>query len=225
MGTVTGTLTESSSGSWSYSNSPGTKLLVVFYGGYTVEFTFTHWEGFTEKGWEVFVDSHHMTFISKIAGSADLSIDSYAVPPAGGGKTSLTRTISGSLFYDGTITTVSLNHTGTKEWEIDPPFASYSYQEQCSGAAATSAYQATINDQYYKRFMHNSDAGVHASNTGLLSNSSVVTGGVTYAYNNGRVEWAAWTPSLRRRISVFRSQQPDLLSSPFLTLLGVRWRY
>ena len=174
----------------------GTKLVVVFYGGYTVEFVFTHWEGFTEKGWEVFVDSHHMTFTSKIAGSLDLSIDSEAIPPAGGGKTTIMRNITGSLVYDGAITTISLNHTGTKEWEIDPPFASYSYQEQCSGTAATAGYQATINDQYYKRFMHNSDAGMHASNTGLLSNSSVVSGGVAYAYNNGRVEWAAWTPSL-----------------------------
>ena len=196
MPTLTGSLIQSSSGSWSYGSSPGTKLVISFYGGITVEYVFTHWEGFTDRSWEDFVDSHHMTFASKTGTSANLTIDSYAVPVVGGGKTTLTRDISGTLVYDGAATTLSLHHTGTKEWEVDVSFASYYYQEQCTGTASSAAYQATINDQYFKRLMHDANAGQHASNTGLLSNSSMVVGGNTYAYNNGQVVWAAWTPSL-----------------------------
>jgi hypothetical protein len=196
MPTLTGSLIQSSSGAWSYGSSPGTKLVISFYGGITVEYVFTHWEGFTDRAWDDFVNSHHMTFTSKAGTSANLTIDSYAVPVIGGGKTSMTRYINGSLLYNGAATTIALTHKVEKQWEVDVGFASFSYQEQCSGTASTSMYQATVNDQYYKRLMHNSDAGMHASNTGHLSNSSIVTGGITYAYNNGRVEWAAWTPSL-----------------------------
>jgi hypothetical protein len=196
MPTLTGSLIESPPGTWSYGTSPTDKLVIVFYGGGTVEYTFTHWEGFTDRAWDDFVNSHHMTFTSKAGGSANLSIDSWAIPVVGGGQTSMTRYINGSLLYDGAATTIALTHKVEKQWEVDAGFASFSYQEQCSGTASTAAYQATINDQYYKRLMHNSDDGVYASNAGHLSNSSIVTGGITYSYNNGRVEWAAWTPSL-----------------------------
>jgi hypothetical protein len=194
--TLTGTLTETSPDVWNYSSSPGTKLVIVFYGGGTVEYTFTHWEGFTDKGWENFVDSHHMTFTTTIPGSLNLSIDSDALPVVGGGKTTITRVINGTLLYYGATTTVSLNHTGTKEWTVDVGYAEYYYQEQCSGTASNAGYQATINDQYYKHLIHNSNSGVHASNTGLLSNSSVFSGGSTYAYHSASVEWAAWTDLL-----------------------------
>jgi hypothetical protein len=204
--TLHGTLTQSAPGSdvWNYSPTPADKLLVVYAGGATVEFTFNAFNGYLEGSWEDFVDAHQaLDFTVVVQGAYDIHIQSTKYftkgsplgSPTGGSKAwdaEFARRIIGTVVYEGETLTLDITHTGQEiDCYVEPPFAHYEYDESYTGTITSASASIILNQQYWASLMHNSSTYTHVKDTVLQNNSSVNISGTTYGWNDVYVKWHA----------------------------------
>lgn len=193
-----GTLTQSASNldDWSYAAAPADRLIVAYAQGPTIEFAFTRFEGWMQGDWEDFTRSHTVDFTAKVAGQVDVRIQSECRPAtpddvAYDTKQVWERRITGTVPYEGEISTLSILHTGKMQHGIDPyqHIALHEYEEQCSGTVLFDTAQLTISEEYWASYTYNSQTINHVFNYWIRNNSSAVLGGTTYQYQNATVRW------------------------------------
>ncbi len=194
--TITGTLTQSASNPnyWSYSPSPNDKLVLIFASGASISFTFNSINGYTEGDAEDFINSHYMDFVSVANNSLNLRIVSNTQPT----KTTIInwqRSITGLATFDDIPYNFSIQHNGSKEYDISGGYAFYEYNETVSGTATASNVSATINDGMHSEIGMNSNTNVFVKSTQLNSASSVTVNNNNYKFSNVSVTWHAGTHS------------------------------
>ncbi len=194
--TITGTLTQNRSNPnyWSYSSSPTDKLVLVFATGETISFAFSSIDGYTEGDADDFVDSHYMDFVSVMNNVLNLRIVSNTWPDEN--KTiNWRRSISGLATFDEVSYNFSVQHNGTKEYQISSGYAFYKYNETVSGTATASGVSANLNDGFHTEMGLNSNTNIFVKSTQLNSNSSISINNVSYQFANVSVFWVGGTHS------------------------------
>ncbi len=213
--TFTGTLTQSAANldDWTYSNSPADKLIVKYYGGPTLEFTFTAFDGYTDGNWEDFVDRHSaLQFNAKMNDDVNLNIQSQSA--YSGYDILFQRKISGSINYNHLPMTVNMDHSGKKNYEVNSSYSFYNYKEECRGESSINSNKININESYVVYLGGGSSASqfTYVTTKYIACNSSIQVGTTSYKFNNASVTWHAGTnyaDSLRAGIynSVIDSHQ------------------
>jgi len=203
--TLTGTLTQTAQGSdiWTYNPNPSNKLVVIFAGGPTVEFTFTTFNGYLNGTWEDFTEQHSVNFRIFIQGQTDLQVQSQSgfvtanpkVPASNGYVPAWTRewqrVLTGTTLYEGEIITLNVTHSGTEYGSIEPGWTQLIHDENYGGTVGSPSFQMNISQYSYSSRTHNSNAGIHVLNGQLTNNSSATLNGITYQYQNAHAAWAA----------------------------------
>jgi hypothetical protein len=191
--TTTGTLTQTSINpeTWTYSSSPANKLVVAYFGGPTIEFVFTTFQGWLNGTWEDFTNSHLLDFTVYISGQLNLRIQSDTYPTLNADTIKWQRTITGTALYYGITMNTNINHSGSKYYDIGSGYAFYRYWEQYSGSANSSFASITVSEASFIYIAHDSNLGQHVRNQQFQNNSSASFGGNTYQYQNAYASWAA----------------------------------
>jgi hypothetical protein len=201
--TFTGTLTETGPGSdvWTYSPTPTDRLVVVFYGGPTIEYVFTAFDGYAEGTWEDFLLSHTVDFTVFQSGAMDLRIQSTTGPTVAGAgapvhrptgyEVEWDRSITGTAAYEGENVTLNLTHTGTENGTVDWNWADYEYQEQYAGTVTSATSSTNVSESSWSSLIHDGSQGRTIINKQLWNNSSATLGGSTYQYQSAHVAWAS----------------------------------
>ncbi len=202
--TFTGTLTQTGPDSdvWTYSTTPTDKLVLVYYGGPTVELKFTTFEGYTEGTWEDFLLSHTLDFTVFRAGAVDARIQSEAGLVSGcqrrvyreaphGYEMEWNRKIVGTVVFEGETVALDLTHTGTENGTVDWNWADYEYQEQYAGTVASPTSTTTVSESSWGSLIHDGANARTIINKQLWNNSSATLGSSTYQYQNAHVAWAS----------------------------------
>jgi len=188
--TFSGTLRQSAQNlnQWSYSASPTGKLVLVFAGGPTIEFTFTTFNGYTSGTWEDFVYSHRIDFTCNYLGRFNFRIQSQATPVAD--TIRISRTITGTCAYYGEQMTTTLTHTGKLYYDVGSGYAFYWHWDQLRGTAYAGAGTITGDEGTYFHIGQNSNVGTHVRNDQRWNSTSAVLNGVSYKYVNAQASWA-----------------------------------
>ena len=191
--TTTGTLTQNPSNPdiWTYTPTPGDRLILNFANSASLIYTFYSIDGYKDGTEEDFKWSHQMDFNIFSQNWFDIRIYSYTYPQ--NGIIYWQRTIKGNTLFDSQNMTLNITHTGNIDYDIESGYAYYKYTERSSGSSNTGSFSIDINEDYIKTIIHNSNAGIFASNTEIINNSSGNFNGTLYKYQNAHVFWAAGT--------------------------------
>ncbi len=189
--TITGTLTQNSTDSWSYTASPSDKLVALFYDGSRIEFKYTSIAGYVDGDAEDFKESHAMDFTTYIENYINIRIISNTGPADG--KIQWQRTITGNIISKGDNQSVNIQHNGDRQSEIGSGFAFQYVNETVQGTSSSGLASYSVNDQFHITIAHDSNAGIFNKDTQFWKNSSVTTGGTTYTYQGMNVFYVGGT--------------------------------
>lgn len=203
--TLTGTLTQTAQGSdiWTYNPNPTNKLIVIFAGGPTVEFTFSVFNGYLNGTWEDFTEQHTLNFTVFIQGQTNLQVQSQSGFVSANPKLISSpgyvpawtrewqRVLTGTTLYEGEMLSLNVTHTGTEYGSIEPGWTELKYDENYSGTVNSPSSEIIISQYSYNSRIHNSNAGIHVLNGQLTNNSSATFNGVTYNFQSVHAAWAA----------------------------------
>lgn len=188
---LTGTLSQSSQDNWSYTASPSDKLVVVYQDGSSVEFKFTTINGYVDGDENDFKESHSMDFTTYINNYINIRIISNT--GLVDNKTQWQRTITGNIILDSENQSVNIQHNGDRKNEIGNGFAFQYVNETVEGTSSSGLASYSINDQFHRAIAHDSNAGIFNKDTQFWKNSSVITGGITYAFQGMNVFYVGGT--------------------------------
>lgn len=189
--TITGTLTQNSPDSWSYTASSTDKLIAIFYDNSKVEFKYSHINGYVDGDADDFKDSHSMDFTTYIENYINIRIISNTYPVDD--KTQWQRSITGNIMINDDNQSVSILHSGDRKTEIGNGFAFQYLNETVTGTSASGLASYSINDQFHITIAHNSNAGIFSKNTQIWKNSSVTSGGSSYEFQGMNVFYVGGT--------------------------------
>ncbi|VAX22249.1 hypothetical protein MNBD_IGNAVI01-1606 [hydrothermal vent metagenome] len=189
--TITGTLTQDAQGNWGYTASPSDKLVVVFNDGSSIEFKFTKIEGYVDGDANDFKESHSMDFTAYSSNYINVRIISNIGPVDS--NTEWQNVITGNMIVNGNNHTVNITHEGWKYSEIGNGYAFFKKNELITGTSSSAVSSYQLNDRYYVSIAHNSNVGFYNKDTQFWKNSSLTTGGTTYAFQNVNVFYVGAT--------------------------------
>ncbi len=180
--TITGTLTQSASNPnyWTYSANPTDKLVVAFSNGYSISFTFTTINGYTEGEAEDFIDNHVMDFISVVNGSLNLRVQSQTGP--NGDNTEWNRTITGDTEYNGNSVTTNISTYGFKHLEVGSGYAFGDFYDEYTGTISSATVNFNINERETIHNAYSSNDALYVHERHVHNNSSASGSFGTYSF-------------------------------------------
>lgn len=191
--TTSGTLTQSSSNydNWNYSFSPNDKLVLIYANGDIISFVFYSIDGYVDGDEYDFKRSHVMDFLSVSGESMNLRIQSETGPEDG--KIYWNRTITGITSLDAVSYNINLTSAGNNNEEIENGFAFGDYYDETSGTVSSGELLYGVDENYYTRIGHNSNAGIYVQSRQLKNNNSVSGNNFSYRYENANCFWVGGT--------------------------------
>lgn len=183
--TYFGTVKQIGSDTFSYSASPGDKLVVQLTGKTPITFKILNASGNTSGTWQDFLDSHNVSMKVSSPGALDLSITS-AVSAA-----RWDRSLKGTMQATTGKLTVTMRSAGTKQSEVTNwgKFASHTYDERITGSVSSLSGTITVNERLWHSMMHNSASAQTVHNYMVTSNSTATSGSNSYGLSGFKVKW------------------------------------
>jgi hypothetical protein len=141
---VTGTITQNSSGQFSYASQPTDRLRVVFNDGLTLEYTFTALEGdFSQPDGERFLRKDHRVsyqLVSSDGTDVEVSLNRLSGD--------YQNTVNGVVVDDSVSYDIDTQTQGSVLSDFGPGSVSFESEEQTSGTITSTEFSATIDETF-----------------------------------------------------------------------------
>jgi len=193
--TFTGTLRVPTGGSVSYSPDPTDRLIVDADGFPEIDIRVASFEGYVGGTWEDFRDAHtDLEVTVSVDGRGTLALASAAGAPTGRVSpddldpaarirtVDIERAIRGTLVVDGATVDLDLVHRGRRHHEFSGGVLSFESEETVRGTASSGGGAIDVVEDY--AYVFYDDRSVDVQNLHRRTSSTVVTDGVTYAFDD-----------------------------------------
>lgn len=193
--TFTGTLRVPAGGGITYDARPDDRLIVDADGYPEIDIRVAAFDGYVGGTWEDFRDAHtDLEATVTVDGHGTLTIASTAGAPTGRVTSDepvgtarirtvdIERVIRGTLVVDGATVELDLVHRGRRHHEFSGGILSFESEETVRGTAQSGGGAIDVVEDY--AYVLYDDRSTDVQNLHRRTSSTVVTGGVTYAFDD-----------------------------------------